>query len=119
MNPLWRLALAAVLALLLAACGAKTPPGPTAAEQAAFDKATPEAKESWDALLKADKANDYTVAYTLIQKVSAMELSTEQREALKKESVSFNARFQAALEKDDAAAKQALAEIRKAGRPSR
>ncbi len=113
MKTLLRFSLALVLGLLLVGCGrgTKAPPA-SAADVAAFDQAKPELKQTWQDALAADKKNDYATAHKLLTSLQTQELSTDQREAVKKVFANLSERLRAALENGDPAAQKALQEIR-------
>jgi predicted small lipoprotein YifL len=100
----------AALMLMLAACGRK---GPAPANPNAFDKAAPEIKQIWDAALTADKTNGYYASQALLFRLLQQPLAPEQQEAANQQLTATKARFTAALEKGDPAAKSALDEMRR------
>ena len=98
--------------LLVAGCGPQTPKV-TPEQSKSFDSAPPEVKQTWEKALAADKANDYLTAQTSLDNLNKMILSDSQRQALETENNAFGARLMQAVNKNDAAAVQAVQEINK------
>ena len=98
--------------LLFTSCGEKAS-SLTKADQQAFEKASPELKQSWDKLLAADKANDYVAALSISQYLLTQPLSEQQRQAVSTEMTAVNQRLFDAAAKGDPAARNALEELRK------
>jgi hypothetical protein len=84
----------------------------SAAEMRAFETASPEVKQQWQLALEGAKTNGYVVAQTVLYDLSRLELSAEQRRAVQHELVVVVQKFNAALEKGDPAAQEALADLR-------
>jgi hypothetical protein len=108
--PATTLAVAAVLVLV--GCSKSSPPGPTAAEIKAFEAATPEAKQVWQAALDADGTNDYGKGLSLFYSLLHEDLTEAQREAVGRLSTGLKQRLSDAAQKGDAAAQATLQELR-------
>jgi len=104
------LAVAAVL--LCGGCKKGGSPGPTAAEIKAFEAASPEVKQVWQAALDADRTNDYSKGLSLYYSLLGENLNDEQRDAVGRLSTGLKQRLSDAAQKGDAAAQAALQELR-------
>jgi hypothetical protein len=98
--------------LLACGCGKSSSTAPTAAELKAFDKATAEVKDAWQAAQAADHTNDYARGMVLYYSLLREDLSPEQVEVVKKASTNLKQRLDDAVQKGDAAAQAALQELR-------
>jgi len=101
----WSLAVAGVL--FGWGCGSN-PNELTAADKGAFKTASPEIKQSWEAGLKADKANDFMTASTNYRSLLGRELTTEQLVAVQTALGGLNSRMNEAAAKGDASAQKAV-----------
>lgn len=110
------ISLAVVAVLVLGGCKKSSPIGPVAADFKAFDSATPEVKQVWQAALEADHTNDYAKGLTLYYSLLGGDITPEQREAVAKLSTGLNQRLLDAVQKGDAAAQAALQELRQGAR---
>ena len=110
-----KLLLLAVLAapLLVGSCGHKAGPAPGGGDPRAFDKATPEVKQVWERALEADRTNVYVVAQMLLYGLSRQQLPPEQQDAVTRQTSAINKRMYDAAEKGDAAAMDAIRELRR------
>jgi hypothetical protein len=113
------ISLAGAAVLLCGGCGKSGPAAPGAAEIQAFDKATPEIKDIWQAALSADRTNDYAKGITLYFALMREEITPEQQAVVAKASTGLKQRMDDAAAKGDAAAQAALQELRQhaPGRP--
>jgi len=108
---LWALIMALVGTI---GCGGKKEGGPpTANDRHAFDGAAQGMKEMWDEALKADEANDYSKAETLLYALVRPEITPEQRAAVTRRLTSVTQRLDEGLVKGDPGAKAALDELRR------
>jgi hypothetical protein len=109
----FRLSLLSILVvLLLPACSRSGGSGLTARETQAFDKASPELKQSWTAALAAAKTNDYVGAQTLLYGLLGQQLTPEQQQAVQDEITVVKDNLTAAVQKGDPAAQAALQQLR-------
>ncbi|MCX6914106.1 MAG: hypothetical protein WCK27_10420 [Verrucomicrobiota bacterium] len=108
--------LAVMAVLVLGGCKKSSPVGPVAADFKAFDNATPEVKQVWQAALEADHTNDYAKGLTLYYSLPGGDITPEQREAVGRLSTGLNQRLLDAVQKGDAAAQAALQELRQGAR---
>jgi hypothetical protein len=104
--------LAVAAALLIGGCKKGNSPGPAPQEIKAFDTATQEVKQAWQAALEADHANDYAKGMTLYYALLRQPLTPTQRDAVARLSTGLNQRLTEAVEKGDATAQAALQELR-------
>jgi hypothetical protein len=107
-NPPLAVSVVAVVCGLMVACGEQV-----SSTGKAFNDAAPDLKQTWDKAVSADKGNDYVAAATgyrslLLKRAS---LSEAQFDAVSAASVAINQRMNAAANKGDAAAKQAVAQL--------
>ena len=109
------LVLLAVLAapLLVGGCGQKAGPALSAGDRQAFDKAAPEVKQVWDRALEADRTNGYVFAQKLLYGLSRQPLSPGQKDAVSNATTAISKRMYDAAEKGDAAALEAIRELRR------
>lgn len=112
MRTFFAISLAFAAVLLCGGCKKNSATGPTTAEIKAFDKATPEVKQAWQAALQADGTNDYAGALTLYYSLLGQDLTPEQQEAVGRVSTSLKQRMSDAAQKGDPAAQAALQELR-------
>jgi hypothetical protein len=109
--------LLAVLAVFVyGGCKKASASGPTTAEIKAFDAATPEVKQAWQAALDADRTNDYVKGLSLCSSLLGETLPPEQRNAVARLSTSLKQRMSDAADKGDAAAQAAVQELRQSSR---
>jgi len=108
------LAVAAVL--LCGGCKKDSSPGPTAAEIKAFEAATPEVKQVWQAALDADRTNGYAKGLSLYYSLLGENLPPEQHDAVARLSTGLKQRMSDAAAKGDATAQAALEELRQRAR---
>jgi hypothetical protein len=100
-----------VLLFTAAGCGYHSGGNFTAADQRAFDTASAETKQMWVAALAASKTNDFAGAETLLYALLHQTESAEQRTALEHLLTDVTAKFDAALKREDPAARAALEEL--------
>ena len=112
MRIIFTISLAVAAVLLFGGCRKSSSTGPAAAEVKAFDTATPEVKQAWQAALEADHANDYAKGMTLYYALLRQPLTPTQRDAVARLSTGLNQRLTEAVEKGDATAQAALQELR-------
>ena len=112
MRTLFAISLALAAVLLCGGCKKNGAAGPTAAEIKAFDTATSEVKQVWQAALQADGTNDYTGALTLYSALLRENLTPAQSEVVARVSTSLNQRMFSAAQKGDPAAQAAVQELR-------
>ncbi len=108
----WLLATLAAT-LLAGGCGRKAGPALSAADNQAFDKAPPEVKQVWDRVLEADRTNDYFSAQRLLYELAQRPLPPEQKNAVSNETAVISKRMYDAAEKGDAAALNAIQQLRR------
>jgi hypothetical protein len=98
------------VAIALAGCGK----GGSRTGSGDFDKAPPEIKANWDKAVAADKANDFVPAVLGYKKILAQRdsLSAAQIKAVEEVSGKLMQRLVEASTKGDAAARQALIDLR-------
>lgn len=118
MKSIWKsarwLVLLALTLTLLAACGSKDPStAPGKPNPASFDSAPPDIKADWDRAVAADQANQYYVAASTYLKIIRQEgrLTKEQYQTAAAASDALTARMQEAINKGDAAARDAMQRI--------
>jgi len=112
MRTLFAISLALATVLLCGGCKKNGAAGPTAAEIKAFDTATSEVKQVWQAALQADRTNDYAGGLALYYSLLREDLTPGQQEAVGRVSTSLKQRLSDAAQKGDAAAQAALQELR-------
>jgi|WetSurMetagenome_2_1015567.scaffolds.fasta_scaffold305810_2 hypothetical protein len=110
------ISLAVMAVLVLGGCKKNSPVGPVAADFKAFDSATPEVKQVWQAALDADHTNDFAKGLTLYYSLLGGNLTPEQQESVKRLSTGLNQRLMDAVQKGDAAAQAGLQELRQGAR---
>lgn len=98
-------------ALMLVACGSQS-------DKSAFKNAAPELKQVWDQAVTADKANNYLAANTNYFSLLSREISAEQFVLVQSALGALNGRMQAAAAKGDAAAQQAVDDLKRLRGPS-
>jgi hypothetical protein len=116
MRIIFTISLAVAAALVLGGCRKSSSSGLAAADVKAFETATPEVKQVWQAALEADHTNDYAKGLTLYYSLLGGNLTPEQREAVARFSTGLNQRLMDAVQKGDAAAQAALQELRQGAR---
>jgi len=99
--------------LLVGGCGQKAGPALSAGDRQAFDKAPPEVKQVWDRALQADRTNGYVYAQRLLYGLSRQQLPPEQKDAVSNATAAVSKRMYDAAEKGDAAALDAIRELRR------
>ncbi len=99
--------------LLVGGCGPKAGPPLSARDQHAFDQASPDLRQNWDRVLEADRTNGYVFAQNLLYRLSQQPLPPEQKDAVSNRLAAINKRMYAAAEKGDAAALNAIQELRR------
>ena len=112
MRSIFTISLAAAAVLLFGGCKKGSSPGPAPAEIKAFEAATPEFKQVWQAALDADRTNDYGKGLILYYSLLRENLTLEQRDAAARLSTSLKQRMSDAAQKGDAAAQAAVQEFR-------
>jgi hypothetical protein len=112
MRSIFTISLACAAVLLFGGCGKSSSTGPAAAQTKAFESATPEVKQLWQAALEADRSNDYSKGLNLYYSLLHENLTEEQHEAVGKLSTGLKQRLSDAAQKGDAAAQAALQELR-------
>jgi hypothetical protein len=112
MRSILAISLAFVAVLLVGGCKKSGSAGPGAAEAKAFETATPEVKQVWQAALEADHTNDYAKGLTLYYSLLSEQLTPEQREAVGMLSTGLKNRMTDAVEKGDPSAQAALQQLR-------
>lgn len=119
MRSFFTISLAVAAVFLFGGCNKGGSPGPAPAEIKAFEAATPEVKQVWQAALDADRTNDYGKGLTLYYSLLGENLTEAQHEAIGRLSTSLKQRLSDAAQKGDAAAQAALQELRQRapGRP--
>jgi hypothetical protein len=110
-STLWLSALA--VGLLLVGCGQKAGPVANPSDQQAFDKAPAGVKQVWEQALEADRTNGFVLAQRLLYGLSQQPLPPDQMAAVKNTTAAINKRLNDAAEKGDAAAVEALRELRR------
>jgi hypothetical protein len=98
--------------LLCVGCGKAKSNAPSAAELKAFDKATAEVKDTWEAAQAADHTNDYARGMVLYYSLLREDLTPEQQAVVAKASTALKQRLDDAAQKGDPAAQAALQELR-------
>jgi hypothetical protein len=112
MRILYTVSLGVAAVLLFGGCKKDGSPGPAPGEIKAFEAATPEVKQVWQAALDADRTNDYGKGLTLYYSLLGENLTEEQHEAVGRLSTSLKQRLSDAAQKGDATAQAALQELR-------
>ncbi|MFN3407819.1 MAG: hypothetical protein ACK45B_02385 [Limisphaerales bacterium] len=117
MKSVWKFAgwvVLLALTLTLTACGSKDPSTtPGKPNPASFDSAPPDIKADWDRAVAADQANQYYVAASTYLKIIRQEgrLTKEQYQTAVAASDALTQRIQEAIQKGDAAARDAMQRI--------
>jgi hypothetical protein len=111
MKTIFAVSFAFAALLLFGGCNKGNSTGP-AAEIKAFDTASPEVKQVWQAALEADRTNGYAAALTIYYSMLREDLTPEQRDAVGRVSTSLKQRLSDAAQKGDAGAQAALQEFR-------
>ena len=109
----WALLLGAlILAAPLAGCGNKQRSAAiTPTEQQSFNS-SPDLQQMWNAVQEAGRTNDYVGAQTLLFNLMSQNLTPEQRAVATKEGNVISERMYAAAQQGDAAASNAIVELR-------
>ncbi len=81
-------------------------------DKGAFENASPELKQTWQAALEASRTNDFEGAKKLFYSL-APESTPEQQQAVKRALTALDEKFSEALHRGDPAAQQALDALRK------
>ncbi len=99
--------------LIVAGCHKQGAGELTDKDRQAFDSASAELKQTWQAALEAVKTNDYVGAQTLLYGMLNQNLSPDQKEAVTKESTSINNRLYEGVEKGDPVAVKAFEDMKR------
>jgi len=100
----------------LMGCNREVPPK-VESESKVFETASAEVKDQWNKILTAATTNDYSTAVIGCRKLlTNQDLTQEQRGAINTTQAAVTAKMTDAAQKGDAAALQAVADIRKAWR---
>jgi hypothetical protein len=99
---------ACALTTLAAAGCTKHADKPSATQNAAFDGAASDIKQTWDQALSADQSGNFVDAWKLLNKVMQSQLTNDQRDTLNAEFDSFGPRLAAAAKTNNPSAVQAV-----------
>jgi hypothetical protein len=113
-----RVVAAFFLMALIAAAGCNKQAAPKiASDTAAFDSASADVKDQWNKILAAAASNDYATAILGCRKLTATpDITTEQRAAANTTFAAVSQKMFDAAQKGDAAAQQAVQDVRKGWR---
>ena len=110
----WSAYLSLLGLLAVTSIGCHKDPGAVAAQNTSlFQSADPQVKLAWDTAQAAAATNGYVVAITSLRKLRQGNLSPEQLKAVDQTLTSLNERMYTASNKSDAAASQAIQDLRK------
>lgn len=112
MRTIFAISLAFAAVVLFGGCKKSSATGPAAADIKAFDAATPQVKQVWQAALEADRTNDYAGGLILYYALLGQNLTPEQHDAVGRVSTGLKQRMSDAAQTGDAAAQAALQQLR-------